>query len=83
MTKTMAKELAPYGIRVNAIAPGVIETEMIDALSDEMHAEYLKSIPLGRFGKAEEVASLVSLLCSDRMAYMTGQTLVLDGGLSQ
>jgi len=82
MTKTMAKELAPYGIRVNAIAPGFIETEMIDALSDEMRAEYLKSIPLGRFGKAEEVASLVSLLCSDRMAYMTGQILVLDGGLS-
>ncbi len=82
MTQTMAKELAPYGIRVNAVAPGFIETEMIDALPAETRAEYLKSIPLGCFGKAEDVAALVSMLCQDRFSYMTGQTLVLDGGLS-
>ncbi|MCD8026436.1 MAG: 3-oxoacyl-ACP reductase FabG [Clostridiales bacterium] len=82
MTQTMAKELAPYGIRVNAVAPGFIETEMIDALPPEKREEYLKAIPLGRFGNVEDIASVVSMLCSDSCKYMTGQTLVLDGGLS-
>lgn len=82
MTQTMAKELAPYGIRVNAIAPGFIETEMIDALPPEKREEYLAAVPLGRFGKASEVAAAVSMLCSDAASYMTGQVLVLDGGLS-
>lgn len=82
MTQTMAKELAPYGIRVNAVAPGFIETEMIDALPEDKRKEYLASVPLGRFGRAEDVAALVSALASDACAYMTGQTLVLDGGLS-
>ena len=82
MTATMAKELAPYGIRVNAVAPGFIETEMIDALPAEKKEEYLKEVPLGRFGCAEDVAAVVSMLASDACAYMTGQTLVLDGGLS-
>ncbi len=82
MTQTMAKELAPYGIRVNAVAPGFIETEMIEALSPEKKEEYLKNIPQGRFGTAEDVAGVVSALCSDSFAYVTGQTIVLDGGLS-
>lgn len=82
MTQTMAKELAPYGIRVNAVAPGFIETEMIDALPPEKKEEYLQEVPLGRFGRAEDVAAVVSMLASDACAYMTGQTLVLDGGLS-
>ena len=82
MTATMAKELAPYGIRVNAVAPGFIETEMIDALPAEKKEEYLKEVPLGRFGRAGDVAAVVSMLASDACAYMTGQTLVLDGGLS-
>lgn len=82
MTRTMAKELAPYGIRVNAVAPGFIETEMIDSIPKDKREEYLKAIPLGRLGKAEDVANAVSMLCSDCCAYMTGQTLVLDGGLS-
>ncbi|MCC8191798.1 MAG: 3-oxoacyl-ACP reductase FabG [Ruminococcus sp.] len=82
MTRTMAKELAPYGIRVNAVAPGFIETEMIDSIPEDKREEYLKAIPLGRLGKAEDVANVVSMLCSDCCAYMTGQTLVLDGGLS-
>lgn len=82
MTRTMAKELAGSGIRVNAIAPGFIETDMLDALPPEKKEEYLKVIPMHRLGKAEEVASLVSMLASDEMSYMTGQILTLDGGLS-
>ena len=82
MTQTMAKELAPYGIRVNAVAPGFIATEMIDALPEEKRAQYLTEVPLGRFGTVEDVAAVVSMLASDGAAYMTGQTLVLDGGLS-
>ena len=82
MTQTMAKELAPYGIRVNAVAPGFIATEMIDALPEDKRAQYLTEGPLGRFGTVEDVAAVVSMLASDGAAYMTGQTLVLDGGLS-
>ena len=82
MTRTMAKELAPYGIRVNAVAPGFIATEMIDALPEDKRAQYLTEVPLGRFGTVEDVSAVVSMLASDGAAYMTGQTLVLDGGLS-
>ena len=82
MTQTMAKELAPYGIRVNAVAPGFIETEMLDALPEEKKKEYLDAIPMHRLGKAEEVAGIVSMLASDTCAYMTGQILTLDGGIS-
>ncbi len=82
MTATMAKELAPYGIRVNAVAPGFIATEMIEAIPEEKREQYIKDIPLGRFGTAEEVASAVVMLASDACSYVTGQVLVLDGGLS-
>ncbi len=82
MTQTMAKELAPYGIRVNAVAPGFIETEMLDALPEEKKREYLEQIPMHRLGRAEEVAGIVSMLASDTCAYMTGQILTLDGGIS-
>lgn len=82
MTQTMAKELAPYGIRVNAVAPGFIETEMLDALPEEKKKEYLDAIPMHRLGKAEEVSGIVSMLASDTCAYMTGQILTLDGGIS-
>lgn len=82
MTRTMAKELAPYGIRVNAVAPGFIETNMLDALPEEKKEEYLKAIPMHRLGQAQEVAGVVSMLVSDACAYMTGQILTLDGGLS-
>lgn len=81
LTRTMAKELAPYGIRVNAVAPGFISTDMLDALPPEKVEEYLSVIPQKRFGTVEEVAALVSFLASDASAYMTGQILVLDGGL--
>lgn len=82
LTRTMAKELAPYGIRVNAVAPGFIETDMLDALPEEKKEEYLKAIPMHRLGQAQEVAGVVSMLVSDACAYMTGQILTLDGGLS-
>ena len=82
MTRVLAKELSPKGIRVNAIAPGFIETDMIRALPEEKKAEYLANIPLRRFGKAEEVATAVSALASDAFSYMTGQIVTLDGGIS-
>ena len=70
------------GIRVNAVAPGFIETDMIDTLSDEKKAEYLKVIPLRRFGTGEDIANVVCALASDEMSYITGQIITLDGGLS-
>ena len=82
MTATLAKELAPYGIPVNAVAPGFITTEMIEAIPEEKKEEYLKNIPMGRLGKVEEVAEVVNMLCSDVASYITGQVIVIDGGLS-
>lgn len=82
MTQTMAKELAPYGIRVNAVAPGFIATDMVEALPEDKKEEYLKDIPLNRFGTAEEVGDIVAMLAGPACSYMTGQVLVLDGGLS-
>lgn len=82
MTATLAKELAPRGIRVNAVAPGFIETEMIDAIPADKQEEYLKAVPMHRFGTAADVANAVAALCSEAFGYMTGQVIVLDGGLS-
>lgn len=82
MTRVLAKEMGAKGVRVNALAPGFIATEMIDALSDEKKEEYLKNIPLRRFGRAEEVAAVVSMLASDACAYITGQVITIDGGIS-
>ncbi len=82
LTQTLAKELGGYGIRVNAVAPGFIATEMIDAIPEEKRSAYLEKIPLKRFGTADEVANMVSALVSDQFAYVTGQVFVLDGGLS-
>lgn len=82
MTAVMAKELAPKGIRVNAVAPGFIATEMMKSIPDELKDQYLSEIPLNRFGLAEEVGRVVASLCSDSFSYLTGQTIILDGGLS-
>lgn len=82
MTATLAKELAPRGITVNAVAPGFIETEMMDAIPEEKKAEYLKAIPCGKFGSARGVANIVAALCGDAFDYVTGQVIVADGGLS-
>ncbi len=82
MTSVMAKELAPKGITVNAVAPGFIATEMMDAIPDELKAKYLEQVPMHRFANPQEVANTVAALCSDDFSYLTGQTIVLDGGLS-
>lgn len=82
MTQTMAKELARKNIRVNAVCPGFVQTDMVEQLPEDKKKEYLKEVPLGRFADVAEVAGLVSYLCSDDAAYITGQAIVLDGGLS-
>ena len=80
-TKSLAREVAPYNIRVNALAPGFIETEMTTALGEKAREKFLQRIPLGRFGTVEEVAHAVLFLATDQAHYITGQTLQLDGGL--
>ncbi|MGI2327223.1 3-oxoacyl-[acyl-carrier-protein] reductase [Planococcus sp. YIM B11945] len=81
LTKTTARELASRNITANAIAPGFITTDMTDKLGDDIQQAMLGQIPLGRFGKPEEVAKVALFLASDDSSYMTGQTLHLDGGM--
>lgn len=81
-TKSLARELAPYNIRVNAVAPGFIETDMLNDLKEEYKNKIIQNIPLARLGKSEEVAKAVKFLLSDAANYITGQTMVIDGGLS-
>lgn len=81
-TKSVAKEYATRGITVNAVAPGFIESDMTSKLPETVQAEYLKQIPVGRFGKPEEIAKAVAFLASDDAAYINGQTLCVDGGLT-
>ena len=82
LTRATALELASRGIRVNAIAPGYIETEMTEELDEKRQEELLKRIPLGYFGSARDVASLALFLASDEGKYITGQVISVDGGMS-
>ena len=81
LTKSAAKELAVRNITVNAVAPGFVTTDMTDVLPEKLKGDVLSAIPLRRFGKAEEVAAVVSFLASDACSYMTGQVLLVDGGM--
>jgi NAD(P)-dependent dehydrogenase (short-subunit alcohol dehydrogenase family) len=82
LTRVLARELAPGGVRVNAIAPALVETRFSEALwkTPEILETYLRATPMGRTGRAEEMAGAAVYLCSDAASYVTGQTLVLDGG---
>lgn len=82
LTKSMAKELAARNITVNAIAPGFIETEMTDVLSDSVKEAAVSTIPLGKFGQVEDIAEAVVFLASDKARYITGQVLCVDGGIA-
>lgn len=81
LTKSSAKELAARGINVNAVAPGFIQSDMTDKLSDEVVENYAKNIPLGKMGSPEDVANAVSFLCTEEASYLTGQVLNVDGGM--
>lgn len=81
LTKTVAKELGSRNINVNAIAPGFIQTDMTGKLSDEVKEMMMKLIPLGKMGTTEDVANLALFLASDDAAYITGQTVQVDGGM--
>jgi len=81
MTKSLAKEYGKKNVTVNAIAPGFIETEMTDSLSEEIKDHYMAQIPLGRFGKVEDIAKTAVFLASEDANYITGQILNVNGGM--
>jgi len=80
-TKSVAKELGPRGITVNAVSPGFIDTDMTRSLSDSVKEQYLKGIALGRFGSPEDVAGVVAFLASEEASYITGEVIRINGGI--
>ena len=81
MTKTVAKELGSRNITVNAVAPGFIKTPMTDALTEEQRSKMLELVAMKRYGDPQEVASVISFLCSEDASYVTGQVVEISGGL--
>ena len=81
LTKTVAKELASRGVTCNAIAPGFVKTEMTDVLPDDVKETAMKQIPLARFAEPEDIANAAVFLASDMASYITGQVLLVDGGM--
>ena len=81
LTKSVAREVANRGITANAVAPGYVETELTGGLSDEIKDRILGQVPVGRFGEPEEIAEVVAFLAGDGAAYVTGQTIAVDGGM--
>ncbi|PPR78528.1 MAG: 3-oxoacyl-[acyl-carrier-protein] reductase FabG [Alphaproteobacteria bacterium MarineAlpha2_Bin1] len=81
MSKSLAKEVAKRGITINCIAPGYIETPMTDKIKENQAESILPSIPMGRFGKPEDIANCVAFLVSDESCYITGQTIHINGGM--
>ena len=81
-SKSLARELGSRSITVNVVAPGFVETDMTKNLPEEIKTAALKNIPLGRFGSPQDVAGAVGFLCSDAAAFITGQVLVVDGGMA-
>jgi 3-oxoacyl-[acyl-carrier protein] reductase len=80
-TKALARELGNRGVRANVVAPGYVDTRLTQVISDEMKQLMLANTPLGRFGRPEDVAGAVRFLCSDEAAFITGEVLLVDGGL--
>jgi 3-oxoacyl-[acyl-carrier protein] reductase len=80
LAKSVAKELGSRNVRVNAVAPGLIETSMTESMPEQARAHFLSAVPLGRSGTPEDVSGVVTFLCSDAARYVTGQTIVVDGG---
>ena len=80
LTRSLAMELAPSHIRVNCVAPGVINTDMVQVLGEETLADLARETPLGRLGTPEDVAEAVAFLAGDRASFLTGQVLTADGG---
>jgi NAD(P)-dependent dehydrogenase (short-subunit alcohol dehydrogenase family) len=81
MVRTLALEMAPAGVTVNAVLPGMIGTEKVEAMPEEVKDRARARVPMGRFATPEEVASVVAFLCSDAAAYVTGAWLPIDGGI--
>jgi len=80
-SKSLSKEVGPRGITVNCVAPGFIETDMTSYIDEKAKEELIKQIPLGRFGKPEEISQIIEFLVSDQSSYITGQTIHVNGGL--
>ena len=81
MAKSLAREYASRGVTVNAVAPGIIDTDMTARIDDDLRAKIVSTIPLGKFGRPEDVAAAVLYLCSEEAAYVTGQTMRVNGGM--